>query len=161
MDLQDYSVKGSRRVQRKGRRKVRLQDHNENRIVPEKRFVSLSNSLSLQLSNQSLQDRQFEEWKRHRSSYLNEFLRSDGRRGCTECYKCGKEFRGDPTRCSDCFGWPMLCMKCCFHVHRRLPFHRVEVRGYHIFVLRRLTRYSSLRNGMENFSRLSHSNQSA
>ena len=83
----------------------------------------------------SIQKRPHLVWKeRHRTDYLDEFIRWEGRgdfrweRACPDCYARGVALPGAPDhRCSDCCLPDLVCASCCVRRHRCLPFHRIEV----------------------------------
>lgn len=75
--------------------------------------------------------------------YLDEFIRLEGRGDHTgsTCSGCRERFgeggmdgvSGDAVfTCEDCFGTFMECASCILMSHRRLPFHRVQVRLFFI-----------------------------
>lgn len=72
-----------------------------------------------------------------RSAYLDEILRFAGRgdfigaSACPDCVAMKKPTPGIPEyRCeSDCFLPDLTCKDCCVRRHKRLPFHRIQVRA--------------------------------
>jgi hypothetical protein len=103
-----------------------------------------SPSTSLQIALlMSIQKRPHLVWKeRHRTEYLDEFIRWEGQgdfrreRVCPDCVARGVASPGTPDhRCSDCCLPDLVCASCCVRRHRCLPLHRIEVRPVHSAVL--------------------------
>lgn len=70
----------------------------------------------------------------HRSDYLDQLIRHDGRQEASsypDCIDCVRAAVVPPNeaviRCLDCMGIDMCCGSCCVRRHGREPFHRVEV----------------------------------
>jgi len=76
------------------------------------------------------------QWKEFsRELALDELLRLEGR-GAYGGSPCGECSASCPLyRCMDCFGGELFCQKCMVSMHRRSPFHVVEVSDLPIFVL--------------------------
>jgi hypothetical protein len=80
-----------------------------------------------------LQDNPMLQWRDYsRDTVLEEMLRLEGR-GVYAGSLCGECFTTSPHyRCTDCFGGELFCQKCTLSMHRRSPFHIVEVRDFHL-----------------------------
>ena len=71
-------------------------------------------------------------WKDMMDTFLDEFIRQEGRGDFAETNACVKCFNGlespvDLYRCVDCFSNRLLCRQCLLNAHTDLPFHRIEV----------------------------------
>ncbi|KAG2139540.1 hypothetical protein BD769DRAFT_1350679 [Suillus cothurnatus] len=65
-------------------------------------------------------------WIEHRSLFLEELLRMEGRGGlqevpCSDCGGSSPEFK-----CEDCFGIDLRCSSCITAAHQRHPLHRLQ-----------------------------------
>ncbi|KAI9069929.1 hypothetical protein FKP32DRAFT_1537310, partial [Trametes sanguinea] len=74
-------------------------------------------------------DEPLKAWMPYRDEYLDEVLRLEGR--CitgdrADCAMCAGGVAD--LRCQECLGGLLLCKPCMLNAHRRLPFHRVQVR---------------------------------
>ena len=78
------------------------------------------------------------EWANlHRTTYLDELIRHEGRAGVHTCHShCGKE---GIYRCKDCFGTRTLCRDCFVAEHSHTPFHRPQVRLVFVVLIVPLT----------------------
>lgn len=81
------------------------------------------------------QARPIQDWLPHRTAYLDEFLRCDGRGAYagTLCLHC--EVNTGTIRCRDCFSDELLCSECVLRAHARLPFHRLLVSPTYFYLL--------------------------
>lgn len=69
-------------------------------------------------------------WLDDRDTFLDEFLRNNGRGDSMQqvtCIKCEVEM--PQYRCSDCFGGDMYCKACILTMHAANPLHSAEVRA--------------------------------
>jgi len=75
------------------------------------------------------------QWRDHsRELALNEMLRLEGRGGYAGS-PCGECSTPRPLhRCVDCFGHELFCELCTLLLHRRSPFHIIEVGISFIFI---------------------------
>jgi hypothetical protein len=86
-------------------------------------------------------------WIEHRSLFLEELLRMEGRGGlqevpCSDCGGSSPEFK-----CEDCFGIDLRCSSCITAAHQRHPLHRLQVSVVFLYYTRQyLTNLH--RNGM-------------
>ncbi|KAF9521458.1 hypothetical protein CPB83DRAFT_778711, partial [Crepidotus variabilis] len=69
----------------------------------------------------------------HRTSYLDELIRGDGRADfmrATQCGDCIARKSDAPGvgeyRCQECFLPDLICKSCCIRRHRQQPLHRIE-----------------------------------
>jgi hypothetical protein len=68
------------------------------------------------------------QWRDHsRETALDELLRLEGRGLYAEspCGGCSSPY--PLYRCTDCFGGQLFCQECIVSMHRRSPFHIIEV----------------------------------
>ncbi|KAG1797496.1 uncharacterized protein HD556DRAFT_1441055 [Suillus plorans] len=65
-------------------------------------------------------------WLDHRSLFLEELLRLEGRGDLLEapCSHCGNSF--PKYQCQDCFGIDLRCLSCITAAHQRHPLHRLQ-----------------------------------
>jgi len=64
---------------------------------------------------------------------LEEMLRLEGR-GVYAGLPCGECSSTPLYRCTDCFGGELFCQQCTLAMHRRSPFHIIEVSDLFIFM---------------------------
>ncbi|KAG2023693.1 hypothetical protein CC2G_001320 [Coprinopsis cinerea AmutBmut pab1-1] len=66
------------------------------------------------------------DWIPKQNLYLNEIVLLEAPPSPLKCLQC--ESSSSPTwwRCTDCIGWPFLCISCCCDRHLATPFHRIE-----------------------------------
>ena len=90
----------------------------------------------------------------HRSEYLDEMARWEGRGdflSSTECGDCTSRqsvVKGMPLyRCQECMHPDLVCLACCIKRHHILPLHRINVRWRALSALLELTCFASSRSG--------------
>lgn len=82
----------------------------------------------------AIQDHPLLMWLDHRSLFLEEMLRLEGRGGLREapCSSCGNAC--PQYRCQDCFGVDLRCSSCITVAHQRHPLHRLQVSMVFLFI---------------------------
>ncbi|KAJ7791277.1 hypothetical protein B0H14DRAFT_3567333 [Mycena olivaceomarginata] len=79
-----------------------------------------------------MRDRPMAQWRDRRAVFLDELLRTEGRRyhrQQTRCATCATDVAKAIFRCRDCFTDALFCKACLVSIHRDNPLHRVECWG--------------------------------
>ncbi|KAG2037090.1 hypothetical protein BDR03DRAFT_934153 [Suillus americanus] len=64
-------------------------------------------------------------WTSERQTYLDEFIRLEGRGDtCHSCHNCGNS--NAVFRCEDCFSVALYCQSCVMNLHQNMPLHRLK-----------------------------------
>ena len=65
-----------------------------------------------------------QDWLPYRETFISEILDLEAPPVTLSCSHC--QIQQGCFRCKDCFSQALLCCSCCFAVHSKTPFHRIE-----------------------------------
>ncbi|KIK73763.1 hypothetical protein PAXRUDRAFT_177552 [Paxillus rubicundulus Ve08.2h10] len=65
-------------------------------------------------------------WLPERSSFVDEFVRLEGRGNSCQWTSCSCGYEEPEHCCDDCFSQHLSCKECTVQAHRNLPLHRIK-----------------------------------